>query len=159
MEEEIKNTKLAIQNSQLLRLTGFADQIRRFASFKLKKRLSFGEMWALCALIYAGGSMTPTEMGERILRTNDHVSKLVDKMVKNGLVSRYRKGKDRRNVQIKITPSGLDFLTEILAYIKGEEIFLESCLGTGDFQQFIKLLREFRHNLTEKMKDYVKRDL
>ena len=97
--------------------------------------------------------MTPSAMGKRILRTNDHISKLVDDMVKDKLVRRYRKGKDRRNVEIKITPSGLNFLKKMLIEIKTEEIFIESCLEARDLQQFMKLMRTFRLNLTENISD------
>ena len=36
-----------------------------------------------------------------------------------------------------------------------QEIFIKLCLEAGDYQQFIKLMRLFRLNLTENIKDYI----
>lgn len=150
-EKEIMNTKRAIHESKLLRLAAFSNQIDRFLLIKLKKKINRMNVIALVTLAAEGGTLTPGNLGKRILRTNDYVSKLTDVLVKDGMVTRKHKGKDRRNVQIKITPSGLDLVNEILADIKKDEILIKSCLEAEDFEQFEKLLVEFRRNLIQKI--------
>ena len=153
IKKEVEITQQAVRDSHLLRLAGFADQVDRFIDIKLKKKINRVKVLALISLISAGGTLTPSELGRRIIRTNDNVSKLLDSLVKDGVVTRYRKGKDRRNVQIKITPYGLDLINQILDEIRDEEVFIESCLESGEYQHFEKLLRIFRVNLTQKINE------
>ena len=144
---------MAISQSPLLRLAGVGDLIDRFVRIKLNKRINWVKVLALIYLILAGGVMTPGEMGKRLLRPKDHIARLLDRLVKDGVVTRCRKGKDRRNVEIKVTPSGLQFLGEILIEMKKEETPLESYVGDGDFDLFQRLLKTFRHNLVKELTD------
>jgi DNA-binding MarR family transcriptional regulator len=152
-KKQIEDTRMAISQSSLLRLAGLGDLIDRFVRIKLKKRINWVKALALIYLILSGGVMTPGEMGRRLLRPKDHISRLLDRLVKDGVVTRYRKGKDRRNVEIKLTPSGLRFLGKILIQMKKEETPLESYLGDGDFDLFQRLLKTFRHNLIKELTD------
>lgn len=152
-KKRLQNARLAVEKSHLLRFGGFADEIDRFVHIRLKKRLNWVKILTLLSLIYAGGVRTPTEIGKHLLRSKDHITRLVDGLEKDGLVVRSREGKDRRNVQVEITSSGLQLVNKVLADINQEEVFLESCLGARDFQGFEKLLRAFRHNLITKIGD------
>jgi DNA-binding MarR family transcriptional regulator len=151
--KQLQNARSAIEKSHLLRFGSFADQIDRFVHIRLKKRLNWVKILALLSLIYAGGARTPSELGKHLLRSKDHVTRLVDGLVKDGLAVRSPDGKDRRSVQVEITSSGLQLVKRVLADIKKEEAFLESCLGERDFPGFEKLLRAFRHNLITRMSE------
>lgn len=50
---------------------------------------------------------------DRMLDKNSDVTRIIDRMVKNGLVSRVSCEKDRRRVDITITQKGLDLLQEL----------------------------------------------
>jgi len=58
---------------------------------------------------------------ERLLDVNNDVSRLVDKLVRNGLLKRETSTTDRRACQISITPKGEKLLKEI---INPEALFL-----------------------------------
>ncbi len=149
--KQLQNARSAIEKSHLLRFGSFADQIDRFVHIRLKKKMNWVKILALLSLIHAGGTRTPSEIGKHLLRSKDHVTRLVDGLVKDGLAVRNPGGKDRRSVQVEITPSGLLLVKKVLADIKKEEAFLESCLGERDFPGFEQLLRSFRHNLITKI--------
>ncbi len=152
-KKQLQNARAAIEKSHLLRFGSFADQIDRFVHIRLKKRINWVKILALLSLISAGGARTPSEIGKQLLRSKDHVTRLVDGLVKDGLAVRSPGDKDRRTVQVEITPSGLQLVRSVLTLIKKEETFLESCLGERDFPGFEKLLRAFRHNLITRMSE------
>jgi DNA-binding MarR family transcriptional regulator len=52
---------------------------------------------------------------ERMLDRNSDVTRIVDRMIKNGLVTRTSCEKDRRRVDILITQAGIDMLESIQA--------------------------------------------
>ena len=64
----------------------------------------------LDALIRHNGSMTSTNLSKSIFRTKHTVSRLVDKLVKDGLVTRKHMASDRRFVKITITQAGIDYV-------------------------------------------------
>jgi DNA-binding MarR family transcriptional regulator len=112
-KKQTEDTIMAIRQSPLLRLAGLGDLMDRFVRIKLKKRINWVKVLALISLVLVGGVMTPGQMAKWLLRPKDHITRLLDRLVKDGVVTRCREGKDRRNMEIKLTPSGLRFLGEI----------------------------------------------
>lgn len=53
------------------------------------------------------------EVGERLIRHDPDVTRLVDRLARRGLVVRARGRTDRRVVRTRITPRGLDLLTAL----------------------------------------------
>ena len=103
--EEITLLGDKIRKSHLLRIAGFADAMNRFIDIQLRDKVNWLQTLALTILIGEGGTLTPSELGRHMLRSTDNTTKLVDTLVREGLVKRYRRGKDRRNVQVTVTPN------------------------------------------------------
>lgn len=57
--------------------------------------------------------VTNTMVKERMLDKNSDVTRIIDRMIRDGLVSRVNCEADRRRVDINITQSGLDILDRL----------------------------------------------
>lgn len=124
-----------IQRIPLLRLAGFADVVNRFFDIQLKDKVNWLKTFGLVLLTVRGGTAYPSELGRIMIRPSDTITRLTGELAKEGLVRRYRRGKDRRNVQIKITPEGQKYLTTILNTIENEEKLIESTMSVADLKQ------------------------
>ena len=62
--------------------------------------------------------MTMSEISKEINVINSNLTPLVDKLIKNGYLKRQTSKKDRRVVQISITPQGKAFVQKHKEYVK-----------------------------------------
>jgi DNA-binding MarR family transcriptional regulator len=150
--QEIEPLGNALRKSHLLRIAGFADVIDRFIDIQLKDKVNWLKTFALTILIGEGGMLTPSELGRHMLRSTDNTTKLVDILVEGGLVKRYRRGKDRRNVQIKVTPAGLSFMTKVLADIESEGKLIQASMSPAELEKIETLTSTLIHQLIEKLR-------
>src|SRR4030043_1876057 len=90
-----------------------ADVINRYLDIELARypigRTGFS---VLHNLVLHGGTMTPTNLSDRIFRSKHAVTRLVDKLEKLGFVKRGNIGSDRRVRTVSITKEGLSFIKE-----------------------------------------------
>ena len=63
---------------------------------------------------------------ERMLDKMSDASRIVDRLVQKGLVSRCTNNKDRRAVDIRISDAGLDILSKMDVEFKTKEIFKDN---------------------------------
>lgn len=68
--------------------------------------LTTEQLGLLAAVKTLGGSPRPTDLAQRLERSPNSISMLVDRMVKAGLVRRTRDRKDRRTVFVSATSKG-----------------------------------------------------
>lgn len=157
--EEIEHLGTALRKSHLLRIAGFADAIDRFIDIQLKDKVNWLKTLALTILIGEGrGTMTPSELGRHMLRSTDNTTKLVDVLVEGGLVKRYRRGKDRRNVQIKVTPTGMSFMMQVLADIESEGKLVEASMKPAELEKMEELFPKLIHQLHQLMEKVRNKD-
>ena len=79
-------------------------------------------------------------IGERMIRQDPDITRLVDRMIKRGLVDRERDEKDRRVVITRITQKGLDLLAEIDRPIEEFNVRRLRHLGPERVKTLIELL-------------------
>ena len=133
--QEISLLAGELKKSHLLRLATLADIIDRFVDIQLKNKVNWLKTFSLAVLIYNGGTITPSQMGRIMHRSNDSMTKLVDSLVRDGWVRRRRGDKDRRNVQIVLTESGLSAMKGIIADIETIDGSLESSMSTDEMDR------------------------
>lgn len=148
--EQIKSARDAINQSEFLRIAGFADVINRFIGIELKEKFNWLKVFSLIVLINRGGTLTPGEWGNIMFRTNDNMSKLANNLVKEGLVKRYRRGKDRRNVEISVTMAGLDYMYQTLSDIQEAEAQVHSVMSKKELEELERLHTILRVKLPRK---------
>ena len=95
----------------------------------------------LTQLVVRGGILHPTELARLMWLSKHSMTKIIDKLEDDGLVSRHRIDDDRRAVLIKITSYGLDFILETL---KTHDALWQNVIDSLDESEQEDLLRLLR---------------
>ena len=82
-------------------------------AFMAEFGLSMAQFNILRILRGAGGSIAVNTVKERMIEKSPNTTRLMDKLIAKGLISRERCSEDRRVVYVKIAKPGLEILTEI----------------------------------------------
>ena len=127
-----------------------ADVVRRFVARVLEPYDVTPQQYNVLRILRgAGNDGLPTlTIGQRMLEDSPGVTRLVDRLVAKGLVTRARSREDRRQVLCRIAPPGLDLLTQMDGVVDAQD---ESALGmlTPDEQkELIRLLDRIRAHHT-----------
>jgi DNA-binding MarR family transcriptional regulator len=83
-------------------------------------------------------------IGERMIEQTPGVTRLVDRLQRKGLVSRIPCSKDRRRVFCRITPKGLELLTELDEPVNRWDAQAVSVLAPSDLDSLLDLLDRVR---------------
>lgn len=87
---------------------------RRFVELLEPEEVTLQQYNVLRILRGAGGEGLPTlEIGSRMIERTPGVTRIVDRLVAKGLVSRGRRRDDRRRVWCQISPAGLELLAKL----------------------------------------------
>ena len=145
---ELKQTKpfRSRTDEAYLNLIRTADLLRRRTAEFLKPHdLSPAQYNVLRILRGSAGSpITCGEVGSRLVTFEPDVTRLVDRLVKRGLVKRQRCSEDRRAVRLTITDNGLALLAtfdDLLPTLHDNHL---KRLGDERLSQLINLLEEIR---------------
>ncbi len=143
---EMKVLTNVIKSTKLFPLVGLADVINRFIDIRLKGEVNWNKTFALVIIIFSGGSITPSELGGRMLRSKENITKMVDILVREGMVKRSRSKKDRRSVRIILTLEGFKHIQQLISKTEGEEKLIDAMLNPAENAALndivIKLMRK-----------------
>jgi DNA-binding MarR family transcriptional regulator len=103
-----EQTDIDISDNVLLMLPLFARNLLRGGQNSQKSRVSNLDMPVLGMLIHSG-PLPMTEISERLNVSKPNMTHIIDRLISEGKVGRSRGSKDRRVVNIRITPRGLRF--------------------------------------------------
>jgi DNA-binding MarR family transcriptional regulator len=81
---------------------------------------------------------------ERMITKNSNTTRLIDKLLTKNLVTRQVCKVNRRKIEIKITPLGLDLLLELDPKVLAHEQFFAQNLNKAEQQQINNLLEKYR---------------
>jgi DNA-binding MarR family transcriptional regulator len=95
------------------------------------------------------GSLSPSEIGERLIVTRATVTGLLDSLEKNGLVKRTPNPQDRRGLMIEITSAGLKILAKVRTVVHAEEKRWMSALDERELKKLISLLHVVQASVAE----------
>jgi DNA-binding MarR family transcriptional regulator len=150
MNKDTAELNNLINSFSFLRLIIFADIITRFSEIEVKHNINWLETFILIILA-TNGSHSLSMLAKRILRSNHSMTRLIDNLVKNGLVRRYHPANDRRSLNVSITAKGLDHLSHTLKDLKLAEEEIRSCLGPNELDTLTSLTKTLRSQLLEKL--------
>lgn len=80
---------------------------------------------------------------ERMVEKSPNTTRLMDKLIDKGFITRERCSEDRRVVYVKISPTGLKLLLKIDVKLKGTDLFPKG-LSDDEAQQLSDLLDKLR---------------
>lgn len=117
VKEELHQQKphASLEEEALLNIVRTADALTRDFDDVLKPHGLTGTQYNLLRILRGAGKrgVTCSEIGERTIKKDPDITRLVDRMEKRGLVKRSRDGQDRRVVTTSITSEGLRKLDEL----------------------------------------------
>jgi len=90
------------------------------------------------------GNLPTLVLASRLVSRAPDITRLLDRLVKRGLIERERRPDNRRVVRVGITPAGLELLKTMEADIKACHDRQLGHLSQEQLQQLISLLREAR---------------
>jgi DNA-binding MarR family transcriptional regulator len=93
------------------------------------------------------GSMSPSELGDRLIVTRATVTGLLDSLERRGFVHRSANPSDRRGLLVEITPAGLTVVQELRALVHRHEKAWMSALTDAELQTYIGLLHRIQDSL------------
>lgn len=88
---------------------------------KLRRRGISVPVWRVLASLVGSGGETVTGLAEICLLQQPTMTKLLDRMVRDGLVKRTQDSRDRRVVRVALTPRGETIATELAELAKQHE--------------------------------------
>ena len=130
----------------VLGLLRTADVVRRLIARSLEPYDVTPQQYNVLRILRgAGAEGLPTlTIGERMLEDSPGVTRLIDRLIAKGLVSRERSTEDRRQVLCRITQAGLDLLVQIDALVEGRDEDAVAVLTPDEQKELIRLLDRIR---------------
>lgn len=149
MAREIRTQSQNMKVDTFLSYLYTADIINRYLYMVLaEQKVSRAGFNILHQLILNDGSMIPTDISKKTLRSKYSVTRAIDTLEKQKLVERLPIGGDRRNRRIVITREGLEVVKK--ATIDSRERFSADIFGVLDRDQLEalnKILRRLRKHV------------
>ncbi len=93
------------------------------------------------------GSMSPSELGQRLIVTRATVTGLLDSLERRGFVRRSANPADRRGLLVEITPAGLAVVGELRRLVHRNEKAWLSVLSDSELRAYIELLHRIQDSL------------
>lgn len=91
-----------------------------------------------------GVAASLSDVQERMITKMSNTTRLVDKLIKKGLVEKQINTKNKRKIDISITAEGLSFLNDIDILIENKEVEMVSALSDKEATELIRLLSKLR---------------
>ena len=107
------------------------------------------EEWGILSRLWERDGQRPAELADATIRDRSTVTRLLDGMVKKGLVRREEDPSDRRALQTWLTPEGRTLREELIPV--AEELLSRATRGISkkDLRVTVQTLRRFQANLSE----------
>jgi len=103
--------------------------------------------WRILATLSARGSLNVIRLAELTLIDRTTLSRIIDKMCKNGLVIRHEDEKDRRGKILSLDTKGHFLLSTVLPFASTQNLMAVEGLSNDEIELFGKLLRKVITNL------------
>ncbi|MBN2453189.1 MAG: MarR family transcriptional regulator [Candidatus Omnitrophica bacterium] len=89
------------------------------------------------------------ELAKFINVTTAAMTGLIDRVVRDGYVSRFSDPKDRRIVKVKLTPKGAKVVGEAMKHRREAAIRMFSMISQEDREQYLKILTRIKDKMQE----------
>jgi MarR family transcriptional regulator, 2-MHQ and catechol-resistance regulon repressor len=148
LSQEIVSLSDDLRASTLVSIISTAEVVLEYSRLQAKRydsgRTRFG---ILNALITHGGNLTLTEISKRVFRSKYSTTRVIDKLVKDDLVTREVINSDRRAKNIIITRKGIAFIEETMPNRQKMTNEVTSCLTRSQMIALMGLLKKLKKHL------------
>ncbi len=117
------------------------------------KMAHFPAIVVLDALILNNGSMTSKDLSKIVYRGKDTISRMIDRLEKDGLVAMETESSssDRRFKKVHITQKGIDFIRARIPERRRLAREANSTLKPGEIETLGRLLQQLRKHLLDQI--------
>ncbi len=128
-------------------LNAFINLLRAAGSIEGRLSKNLGEsdlttsQFGVLEALYHLGPLNQKQLGEKILKSEGNITKVVDNLEKKGLVTREKNLEDRRFYNITLTQSGTDVIKSIFPLHVKEIVKEFSILTETELSELRKLTR------------------
>jgi DNA-binding MarR family transcriptional regulator len=151
---EIGQAIQEIRSREYIYISAFAHAVNRFVSIIAKKsRLNRTCMVFLTELVVRGGSLQPTQLSRLMYISKYSVTKIIDKLEKNGYVVRQHFSKDHRVVHVRVTSAGLEFVSKTLNTHDLLWQNIMSTLSENEHQELNRSMKKMTHAFPKQLID------
>lgn len=103
----------------------------------------------LHTLIRSGGALTQTQLCERVYRSKNAISSLVNTLEKQKLVKREGNSDDRRNKTVVLTKKGERFTKKLAPYVEELGFNILSCLDAKEIEILRQMLLRVENHIMQ----------
>ena len=114
-EKENKAAHNLLSSKKFPVLIHLADVLNRYIDIRFKDKIDWLRINALMIITIKGGVVNLSQLSGSMIRPKWTITKLVDAMERDGLVTRVKNKKDQRSTLVSMTASGLEVLERFLA--------------------------------------------
>lgn len=145
---EIKQTRPFASPAQeaTVALLRTADHVRRHLTRVVADEALTLQQYNVLRILRGAGDqpLSAFEIGERLIEETPGVSRLVDRLVRKGLVRRDRSATDRRLLECYITPRGMELLSRLDAPVERADRDALKGLSASELDRLDALLARVR---------------
>jgi DNA-binding MarR family transcriptional regulator len=105
------------------------------------------EQWVVLVLLWDREGRTPSELSEAALRDRPTMTRLLDTMERNGLVTRQTARSDKRGRVVRLTQRGRSLRTPLMAHARRIVARLERGISEDDLRVTHRTLQRIVDNL------------
>jgi len=141
----------SLAEETLLNLERTADCFRRDIQQALKPYGLTGTQYNALRILRGAlpDGLACSELGQRLVSSDPDITRLLARLLRQGLVQRNRASGDRRVVITKITPSGLSLLETVVPVIDQHVLKSVQHMTKNSLQTLVDLLEEARFPCAE----------
>lgn len=107
------------------------------------------EEWAILLILWSKGEQTPSALADVTFRDRTTITRLIDQMVKKGIVKRNHDDKDRRRVLIMVSEKGRNLEQELVPIAREMIGIALKGLSPQDIETTINTLKHMTDNLLD----------
>ena len=112
-----------------------------------KIKLKQNQVILLCFLLTNGGTITPTELKQKVFRTDNAISHSLDHLDKLGFTRSSGSKEDRRHRKVTLTEKGLEAIKQILPVRLALFTKATSCLNEEETRTLQSILEKLENHL------------
>ena len=102
--------------------------------------------WAVLGAIHYDEKLTPSELAEFLSLDRAAITRLLDKLETQKLITRRRTGDDRRSVTLRLTPKGEAVSVEIAQESEVVNAQFKTGIAPEDVEQYIETVKKMLGN-------------
>src|SRR5581483_5996606 len=137
----------AIDSYVMLRTT--ADAVARYVEAELNKSGLTTVQYGVLLHLQRGVPLSLTELGARVFRSNSALTTLVDRLERDGIVTRADHAVDRRVTTLELTDKGRALIQEVRIKHRPFLADMMACLSPEELNQLSQLLVKIKRKVDD----------